>query len=126
MCCTVLFISFIFHVSSLTKSECSVLFGRYLLLPSISYHIFSFHFFSLEFFIHYFLSVCSLITLHTTAFFKAVLDNDFRKSTKDRGLKIGTDVIRHEKQDGSFKVVGSGRISGVGVTDPNAVFMVMI
>lgn len=42
VCCPVLFISFISPASTLLKWDCSLLFGRYLLLSALSFHISSF------------------------------------------------------------------------------------
>lgn len=51
--------------------------------------------------------------------FKPDFCTDYRKYAKERGLKIDTDVVLYEEQDGRVKVVGSAAAYGVGGTDPD-------
>lgn len=88
-------------------------------LSALSFHIFPFSFcVSLELLIlFYFLFVFSLVLSLCIDVFRSVLCNDLGKYPKDRCLTIDIDVLLYKEQDGRPKVVGSGTISGAGVSD---------
>lgn len=49
----------------------------------------------------------------------SVLGNEFRRSVKDRGLNIDTDVVRYEEQDVRPRDVGSETVPGIIANDPD-------
>lgn len=49
----------------------------------------------------------------------SVLGTDFGKSGKECGLKLDSNIVPYEEQDGRPAVVGSVRISTTGVTNPD-------
>lgn len=94
VCCTVLFISFISPASSLLILESSLLFGLNLLYCRSPFALSFFILFSLQLFVIFRFSFRLLRHyLSVLIIFKSAYGNDFRKSAKDRGLKIKTDVI---------------------------------
>lgn len=54
-------------------------------------------------------------------FFKLALGDDFEQAEKNHGLKIGTDVVPQEEQDGRRRAVSSATMSVADVIDPNGV-----
>lgn len=54
-------------------------------------------------------------------FFNPTLGNDFDKSTKDHCLKIDTNIVHYKEKYGLPRAMGSARISGLGVTDPDRI-----
>lgn len=50
---------------------------------------------------------------------KSVLDIAFGKCAKDAGLYIETDVVLYGEQNSNDKILGSSKISGASVRDPD-------
>lgn len=77
-------------------------------------------FLSLEFFILFYFSTRFLplyVSLHSIL--QSIIDNDFDKSAKHRGLKVDTDVVLYENLECLAKDVCSATISVTGLTDPD-------
>lgn len=119
VCCPV---PFIFRVPRIVVIEIRALFS---LTNTFFYRRFPFKFFlfsfsfSLEIFIFLLFPIRfrpNFASLHSIL--KSIVGKDLSKSAEDHGLKIETDVVLYEEQDGRSKVVGLAAIFGVGVTNP--------
>lgn len=58
---------------------------------------------------------------HFFVSFKAFPGYDFGKCVRDRGSKIDTEIALYGNHVGNLNILGSVRISGAGMKDPNEI-----